>query len=79
MYHSIEIEVDVLCNPEDESCTPIPLEVQFDFNPKTNNSKITGYYMDDVKVDIRDFYDYNPSLESHIDRAIEHYLLNYEV
>jgi len=79
MDHSIEVKVYVLNHPNDIEYDEVPLEVTFDM--EDNSYEVTGYLLDGKDLENEDFkelYKNNPSLDKRIDRAIDHYVTNYE-
>lgn len=79
MYHSIEVTVYILNNPEAIEYDEVPLEVLFEMDG--NRSIITGYMMDGKDLSFTQYSllkENNPSLDQRIDRAIDHYITNYE-
>jgi len=77
MEHSIEIDIYVLNNTEDDFYDESSLEVTFDFD-NDGSYEITNYYLGNRLVTLSDIKPFNPSIEKCIERAIEHYITNYE-
>ncbi len=76
MNHSIEVEVYVLNNQNDDVFDEVPLEVTFDIYG--NDSEITGYFVDGKPVKVKKFLDLNPSLEKLINLKLDKYVMNHE-
>lgn len=72
MNHAVELNIYTNENNDENQ-----LEVTFDID--FSSYEITGYYIDGNKIDYEDLLENNPKLAKQIDRAIDHYVTNYEV
>lgn len=77
MEHYVEVTVFVLDHPDDIEYETKSLEISFDLD-SNNQYEIIGYYLDGSKVHIVDFFENNPMLTKRIERAIDHYVANFE-
>lgn len=73
MNHSVELSVDKF---NGEEYAENELEVTFDIT--YGAYEITGYFLNGNAVDYEDLLEDNPRLTKQIDKAIDHYVVNYE-
>jgi hypothetical protein len=74
--YSVDVNVFVLTDPNQELYDEVPMEVVFDI--EDNSGLIEAYLIDGKNTNIDQIRQHNPLLDKHVDYAIGKFIINHE-